>query len=1272
MLLYFSGEKKELENPSPNLTLAKYLRENLHLTGTKIGCGTAGCGSCTVTLTEKDFEGKLVHRAVNACIAKVWTLHGSSITTVEGLGTPGPDTIHPIQERIHKSHGLQCGYCTPGMVMSLHSEMRTNGSMDIEDVQQCLRANLCRCTGYRPIIEGFRTFCKDNPGSPGGTFDADSFKSYSRCTDDPQIPGEIALDGPKALSLNNCFAPKTLVGMKEIIAKLDDFEFVQGGTGSYQLEKHDHANKIFLGHIEALKKVEVQADKVCLGLGLKLAEALQVLKDIPAFQPFKDALSNIGGPQLINQATIGGSIFWKHPSSDLWPLYLVYECQVKVDLLDGTETKLIPIEEVDSLKQCLVVELVIPHPANGYFGLTMKKARRKQFDLAIVNMGGLVKINNGKVEDLKLVLGGTDQFYSLQSGQKRVGMAKSVMSYLIGKVYYSPVKDLGLIEAIENDLKAQASDVSTVQGNLANLRVNIATHFVQCLIRGKVEPRKEPLKFHQFFPQPDPNLPAADLVTKPIPHLWGDELACGTAVFVDDMKPLEGQVTVVLVRSERAHAKLTKLDLSAALACKGILGGLTAADVPGDRNLWGSMFDDEEMFVTSEVMYHGQVLAALVCIDKEHGDMAKKKVLVEYEDLPFVINLKHAKEHLNMNLDDLPVLKFEQQMVRKQDEQSIGKQDTLKLDGTLRFGSAEHFYIETHAALAVPIGEKDEMVVYHTCQGIEGCQAKVAKMLGVPINKITVKSKRIGGAFGGKERSHEALIAALAAKKFKRPVKCTLSRSEDMGITGQKHETVLDYDVSVDKATGKILEAKFKAWINAGISSDLSVVWTHYFLIRLGAGYTLHNFEAKARPVKTNHPSTTAMRGFSGPETTFYMETILDRVAHELKMSPLAIKEVNMTKENDLLHHSQKRVKGCNLQRCWEECIKKSNYDEKLASIEKFNVANKEVKRGLAIVPMKFEPGMGHRPFMKGFAFLRVYADGSVLLSHGGAEMGQGLHTKMIQVASRALGIPADWIHISETSTETIANASPTGGSTGTDLNGPAVIDACEKILAKLEPFKKAEPEGNWKSWVHHALHFDRVCLNVVGIYDTHALDYNMIKQSGDFFTYMTYGVGVVQTEVNCMTGQVDILSTDIVMDLGKSLNPAIDIGQIEGAFVMGLGLVTTEQMVREIKTGKLLTEGPGNYKIPTVADIPKEFNVTLLENSEGPASAVYSSKGIGEPALIFSAAVVMSIKDAIASFRRQNGIHEWFHMEPPCTSDKIVMLAHDQKPAENPTVVEM
>ncbi len=849
------------------------------------------------------------------------------------------------------------------------------------------------------------------------------------------------------------------------------------------------------------------------------------------------------------------------------------------------------------------------------------------------------------------------------------------MSLLKGQYLDSACKLAGLKDAVQADLDSQDGDhIDAPPGSIKALRLSSAMFFLKRFLTMQSNPGDHQQqgfkKSHQLFQLvDDDSQPDHDLVHRPVAHMWAAEQASGTATYLDDIPSLNGELQIVLIRSTQAHGKILKLDFDAAMMEETVVGVITADDLGQDRNNFGPLIEDEEVFASTNVQYHGQVIAGLVVKDKVLGQHATKLVRITYEDKGHVLNLQHAMDQ-GLDLDKLESFGWPIQFKRIQEPDLVGKGKIF--EGRLRTGGQEHFYLEPNNALAIPGTEKDEMLLYGATQEPGKVQDLVSRMLDIPCNRIVVKVKRLGGAFGGKERMHHILIAAAAARKFGQPCRLILSRSEDMAVSGARHEAVTDYKVEVDTKTGKIMNATFKMWANAGSSTDISMAWATVFAMGIDAGYTLKNCDIIGKALKTHSTSSTAFRGFGWPESGIVIETILDRIAHELELDPLKLREMHLTTEGDLLHHSQRRIKGCTLQRCWEQCLDQSQYHQKMDENAKFNKGSEDIKRGLAIVPLKFGPGMGVKSLMKGSALVHVYKDGSVLISHGGVEMGQGLNTKMIQVASRALDLPADLIHIKETSSETVANASPTVASCGTDIFGPAVMDACTRIKVKMVPYKEANPEGRWKDWVTAALD-DRVCLSEVGHYDTSPYDYNPMTGTGNLFAYQTYGSGAVQVEVNCQTGDVTVLSTDIVMDLGQSLNPAIDIGQIEGAFLMVLGFTTTEQLVRNKKTGQLVTDGPGSYMIPTVADVPLEFNVTLLNNKEGPTSAVYSSKGVGEPGTCMAAAIVLAIKDAMASYRRQHGNHEWFSIETPATPDKIVQAANGlESKSNNSTFIEM
>ncbi len=1257
----FLGQRQEVSGALTQLTLAQFLRDNLGLSGTKIACGESGCGSCTVLIWRNGSNF-----AINSCNVKLWTLHGSSIRTIEGVGSP-KTKLHPAQKILGQNHGVQCGFCSPGMVMSM-----LGNPADIEDVAKCLQGNLCRCTGYRPILEGFQSLSKEDLNLSSLLETLDSV-------------------GPFQDFNHQCFVPTNLDEVLDLMKTFHGkgWKFVQGGTGSYQMEsKSSQMARIGLHLVPELRNHSILEHEVRLGSGLKLTEVKQLLQNVPWCSAFVKALETLASPQVRNQATIGGAVFWTHPASDLWPLFAVYDCKFrfiqadKKNFVVGFKNSKIWPNDV------LISEIIIPKPDSGYEVNFIKKSRRKEFDLAILNMASSVLMDQDIIKDVKIVFGGLDSFSHFAGSPKKVKFAENVMKFLIGKnVIQVTSKDLR--SAIESDLELGKDAL------FPSLKLKTAESFIKSLFNKTDEVEKTKMKSCQVYQKVSSSQPSHDLVHRPIPHLWADELASGTATFVDDMTKLAHECQIVLIRSQKAHAKITKLDLTQALKCEGIVGALTAQDLPGDRNLWGLFLSDETVFASDKVEYHGQLMGALVCQSKEQGQQALGKVVVEYEELPFVLNLKHAREILKRDLNDMEICGMEASFERTQNNSTSkenvkgNSQNTivenefvqppknlcnLELSGTMRLGGAEHFYMEPHSVIAVP-GEKDELVVYHSTQEVANTQKRIAVTCGLPMHKVLVKNKRAGGGFGGKERMHEALVASLAAHKFKRPTRLIFSRAEDFELTGQRHESIVDYKVWINAVTGKILAVDFQAYANAGCSTDLSFFWVMILLMRLDGGYTLENFQGKARAIKTNSPSNTAFRGFGGPEGAFYIETIMDRIAYELQLPQLQVREVNLSKENDLLHHSESRLKACTLQDCWKVCLERSKYTFKAEQVALFNQTHKDIKRGLSIVPIKFFPGMGAKEAMKGSALVRVYEDGSVLLTHGGIEMGQGLHTKMVQIASRALAIDPDLIHINEVSTETLANTSPTGGSCGTDLNGPAVLDACEKIRHILEPYRQKCPQKAWVDWVQMALS-DRACLTQVGHYDQSPLNYNPVMQKGDAFAYLTYGVCAVQVQVHCLTGEVTILSADLVMDLGKSLNPGIDIGQIEGAFMMGLGIVTTEQLLRDVTTGNLVTNGPSHYKIPTVADIPKEFNVTLLAHdpeTEVAQSAIYSSKGVGEPPICASAAIILAIKEAIMSYRKDQGNLDWFCLEPPCTPEKIVKMASTNEDVIEPfSYIEM
>ncbi|KAI0224323.1 Xanthine dehydrogenase/oxidase, partial [Lamellibrachia satsuma] len=652
------------------------------------------------------------------------------------------------------------------------------------------------------------------------------------------------------------------------------------------------------------------------------------------------------------------------------------------------------------------------------------------------------------------------------------------------------------------------------------------------------------------------------------------------------------------------------------------------------------------------VLYQGHIIGAVIAETRAHAVRAAKAVVVKYEELTPILTIQQA-------IDANSFLKSDPTTIKKGDVVEGFKGSDVIIEGEMYVGGQEHFYLETHACIAVPSGEDNEMTLLSSVQHLQAIQNDVAGALGVPSNRIVCKAKRLGGGFGGKETDGTmfALPTAIAANKLQRPVRISLDRDEDMIISGSRHPFLGRYKVGFTK-DGLIQALEVDLYSNCGYATDLSPAIMDRAVLHVENSYKIPNVTVRGHLCKMNLPSNTAFRGFGAPQSFLICENWMDQAAQKLNISCDKLRKKNLYTEGDLTHYNQP-LTNCNMSRCWEDVMRQSNYERQQDDINVFNSENRWKKRGIAVIPVKF--GIAFTvPFLnQGGALLHVYTDGSVLLAHGGVEMGQGLHTKMIQVASRALKIPMSHIHISESSTNTVPNASPSAASSTSDLNGMAILHACETILQRLEPYKEKNPSGSWVDWVN-AAYMDRVSLSTTGFYKTPDVGkYDWKTNAGQLFNYFSYGVAVSEVEIDTLTGDHTVLRTDIVMDIGRSLNPAIDIGQIEGGFLQGYGLFMLEEERRSM-AGALYTCGPGTYKIPGFGDIPVQLNVTLLKGASNPR-AVYSSKAIGEPPLFLAASVFFAIRHAIAAARADVGLNNFFQLNSPATAEKIRMACADQ-----------
>lgn len=730
----------------------------------------------------------------------------------------------------------------------------------------------------------------------------------------------------------------------------------------------------------------------------------------------------------------------------------------------------------------------------------------------------------------------------------------------------------------------------------------------------------------------------------------------GRAIYTDEQRPPSGMLSVYPVQAPHAHARILAIDTAAALALPGVHAVLTASDVPGENDT-GPIFHDEPLIPPDTVLFYGQAVAWVVADDEALARAAAKQVSVTYEALPALLSIEQA---MAAQAFHLPPAK-----VARGDASAAMARAPLRLSGELQIGGQDHFYLETQASW-VEIDSEGTVQVASSTQHPTETQIIVARVLGLPAHRVVCRSLRMGGGFGGKETQANpyAAIAALAAYKTGCPVRIKLTRGLDMQMTGKRHPFLGRYEVGFD-ARGELLALKVELIADGGWSCDLSPPVLMRAMVHVDNAYFVPDIEVIGRIARTHLASNTAFRGFGGPQGMLVGEEVLERVARHLGLPAHEIRERNFYRpatdgngDRNQTHYGQPVVDN-HLPTLWTQLLRDSDFLARREAIDAFNACSAQRKRGIAITPVKFGISFNKTEYNQAGALVHIYSDGSVQLNHGGTEMGQGLHTKMLAVASRVLGIDMARIRIMPTSTDKVPNTSATAASSGADLNGQAVKAACETLLARLRPVA-AELLGVTPEQVRFAddaafsddgfaddgsgerLRFEavvgaayraRISLSSTGFYRTPGLSWNPQTGQGHPFYYFAFGAAVSEVEVCGYTGVHTLRRVDLLHDVGDSLAVAIDRGQIEGGFVQGLGWLTCEEL-RWNDAGKLLTDAPSTYKIPTVCEVPEDFRLTLFRRSEPPTTQViFSSKAVGEPPFMLAMSVREALREAVAAF---------------------------------------
>ncbi len=755
-------------------------------------------------------------------------------------------------------------------------------------------------------------------------------------------------------------------------------------------------------------------------------------------------------------------------------------------------------------------------------------------------------------------------------------------------------------------------------------------------------------------------------------HLSGKWLVTGKARFIfDEPKPKDLQFVKILT-SPHAHARIVSIDKSQAQNIKGVSTVLSAEDIPG-KNQIGVVAKDEPLLPHSKVNYVGQPVVIVAADSVAIAETAIKQIKIKYKLLKPILSINQALKN-NSLLSE----------IRKIESGNIQKgfaQSDYVIEGLVNTCSQDHFYLETQIARAIPT-EDNEFIIQSATQSPSEVQDVVARVLGLKNKDITVDVRRLGGGFGGKERAATiwACLAALAAYKTRKPCELRLSRVDDMSWRGKRHPMECKYKVGFNK-DGKMKAYAIEFNIKGGAYTDLSLAIMQRAMVHADNAYFMPNARIIGRPLRTNFPPNTALRGFGAPQGIFAIEYTMERISHKLKIDPIKIRQANLYQTGQKTPYGQK-IQDSNLSELFDRLKKNSGYDKLVQDVHKFNHKSNYIKRGIGITPVKFGLSFTKISHNQTSALIWIYEDGTISVSHGGIEMGQEVNTKVAQVVEKQFGVSLDRIRIESNNTRRIGNSTPTAASACADLNGNAAKIAADKIISKLKHFaqkllyqkQKTKLENivfknniifdkqNPKSFITFTdlvkmAFAERIPLCAHGFYKTPNINFDPIKGQGSPFLYFVYGCALSLVEVDVLSGNFTIKKTYIVHEMGKSLNIAIDRGQIEGAFLQGVGWLTIEELLYDDK-GFCITNTPSTYKIPTIKDIAQELNIEMIER-DTPYSSVLGSKAIGEPPLIYGESVFFAIKNAIesvADYKFET------NLTIPATPESIIMAIEELK----------
>ncbi|CAH2090112.1 unnamed protein product [Euphydryas editha] len=1229
---------------SPLTSLNDYLRNNLGLVGTKAMCHEGGCGACVVSATithPRSKEKQII--SVNSCLVHVLSCHEWDITTVEALGNKKVG-YNELQTRLATYNGTQCGYCTPGWVMNMHSLYEgSQKKLTRRQIERSFAGNICRCTGYRPILDAFKSFATDADSEENikDLEDLDDMKCAKKCLGKNNIEDDWCILENNSESLlkidmdnNKWYKAFTVNDVFKVLQKegTNNYRLVAGNTGRgvYPVAREPRVF-IDIASISALKDVLIDENLV-LGAGLSLNETMAIFQnymkndDFSYLKQLYDHLELVANIPVKNIGTIGGNLAIKngHPffASDVFIIFETVNATVTLEDINSktSEVNLQTFLKTDLSDKIILNVKIPPLNSDNHLIRSYKIMDRAQNTHAVVNAGFHFHIDNNKnIVSSNIVYGSINTNYT---------HARKVEESLVGLPLFNEETLKTALVKLNNDIVPLV--VPPEPSPICRKAIALGLFYKAILsLSPSVNPRYKsggdvlirPVSRGTQIYDTDTTLWP---LNQAVPKLEALSQCAGEALYSCDAAAAPRDVHVAFVLSTICLGEIVGFDASEALKIPGVVAFLTAKDIPGKNSFtphdlpWLGF--NEEILASKKILYFGQPIGIIAAVTRKLAIKAASLVKVSY--------IKYKAKPV-LSIADALVAPDNNKRIREEVNivaKNKGNETTHTIKGQYNVPDQYHFTMETQSCRVehTPRG----LHVHSATQWMDFVQESVSKSLNLPLNSVEISVSRVGGGYGGKA-SRSALTACactLAAHVLGRGASLVVPLTQNMAAFGKRQAARFEYEVGVND-DGVIQYANIIYYSDCGITYNESPVQGIASVMQ--NLYENSKWNIKGYSVLTDKPNNTWCRAPGTTEGTAFVEHLMERISHATKKDPIDVRKVNIASEHSVIIDMIDTFKT------------ESNYEERRAEIEKYNNENAWKKKGLKLTIMSFPVGYHGRHHVT----ISVYhTDGTILISHGGIEMGQGINTKVAQVCAYTLKVPLDMVKVKGSDSFVSPNNFASGGSVASESVAFATIKACEELLKRLEPLKQSLNEPTWTEVVKSA--YDQgISLKASA----------MMSVLDNLPTYNVYGVCTAEVHLDVLTGTHIVSRVDLVEDTGRSINPNVDVGQIEGAFIMGLGLWTTENLIYD-PSGRLLTNRTWSYKPPGACDIPVDFRVSFTRNSISNIG-VLRSKATGEPAIVMAVVITFALHEAILEARKEYGYNDtkWVHVDTPYCVDNVI-----------------